>query len=62
MWNLILKIYKWTYLQSRNRFTNIKNKLMLTKGKYGGRDKSGTWDKYLYTNIHSTNTQERLTV
>ena len=35
---------------------------MLTKGKYGGRDKSGTWNKHLYTSIYSTNTQERLTV
>ena len=29
--------YKWTYLQSRNRLTDIENKFMVTKGKGGGR-------------------------
>ena len=29
----------------RNRFTDIENKLMVTKGKnVAGRDKSGAWD------------------
>ena len=31
MWNL-KKWYKWTHLQSRNRFTDIESKLMVTKG------------------------------
>ena len=31
MWNL-KKWYRWTYLQNRNRFTDFKNKLMVTKG------------------------------
>ena len=31
MWNL-KKWYKWTYLQNINRFTDIENKLMVTKG------------------------------
>ena len=31
MWNL-KKWYKWTYLQNRNRLTDFKNKLMVTKG------------------------------
>ena len=31
MWNL-KKRYKWTYLQNRNRLTDIENKLMATKG------------------------------
>ena len=37
MWNL-KKWYKWTYLQSRNRLTDIENKLMVTKGEsvWGG--------------------------
>ena len=31
MWNLIFKKwYKWTYLQNRNRLTDIENKLMVT--------------------------------
>ena len=29
------KGYKWTYLQNRNRFTDIENKFMVTKGKGG---------------------------
>ena len=34
--------YKWTYLQNRNRFTDIENKLMVTKGERGWRrDKLG---------------------
>ena len=37
--------YKWTYLQNRNRLTDIENKLMVTKGeRQEGRDKLGVWD------------------
>ena len=43
MWNL-KAWYKWTYLQNKNRLTDIKNKLMVTKGERGGRDKLGVWD------------------
>ena len=28
--------YKWTYLQIRNRLTDIENKLLVTKGEQGG--------------------------
>ena len=31
------KWYKWTYLQNRNRFTDVENKLMVTKGERAGR-------------------------
>ena len=41
MWNL--KGYKWTYLQNRNRVTDVENKLWLPGGK-GGRDKLEDWD------------------
>ena len=40
MWNF-LKRYKWTYIQNRNRATDIEYKLMVTKGEGGGRDKLG---------------------
>ena len=45
MWNL-KKWYKWTYLQNRNWFTNIDNKLLVNKGESGewGKDKLGIWD------------------
>ena len=42
MWNL-KKWYKWTYLQNRNRLTDIKDKLIITKGVGEGRDKLGVW-------------------
>ena len=43
-WNL-KKWYKWTYLQNRNRLTDIEKNLWLPKGKgEGGRDKLGVWD------------------
>ena len=32
------KRYKWTYLQNRNRFTDLENKLMVTKREGGGRN------------------------
>ena len=34
MWNLE-KEYKWTYLQNRNRLTDIENILMVDKGELG---------------------------
>ena len=43
MWNL-KKWYKWTYLQNRNRPTDIENKHTVTKGERRGRDKLGVWD------------------
>ena len=43
MWN-IKKWYKWTYLQNRNRFTDIENKHIVDKGERGMRDKLGIWD------------------
>ena len=47
MWlicRILKKRYRWTYLQSRNRLTNIENKLLVTKGKGGRGDKLGVWD------------------
>ena len=35
MWNLE-KWHRWTYLQSRNRDTDVEDKLMDTKGERGG--------------------------
>ena len=37
--------HKWTYLGNTNIFTDIENKLMVSKGERGwGRDKLGVWD------------------
>ena len=36
MWNLKIW-YKWTYLQNRNRVTDVENKLTVTRGERGER-------------------------
>ena len=53
MWNL-RKGYTWTYLQNRNRVTDVENKLMVTNGESGGggRDKLGDWDWHIHTVIY----------
>ena len=43
MWNLE-KWFRETYLQSRNRDTDIENKCVDTKGGKGGWDELGDWD------------------
>ena len=58
-WNL-KKWYKWTYLQNRNRLTGIENKLMVTKGERGGRDKLGVWDLQIHTIIYKIGKQQDL--
>ena len=35
MWNLKTKMYKWTYLENRNKSTDIDNKLIFTKREVG---------------------------
>ena len=51
MWNL-KKWYKWTYLQNRNRVTDVENKLMVTMGERRGKDKLGDWDWHIHTTIY----------
>ena len=41
--------YRWSYLQSRNRDTDGKNKHMDTKGERGQWDELGDWDWHIYT-------------
>lgn len=51
VWNLKKLIYRWSYLQSRDKDTNIKNKCMTIKGEIQERwDKLGDWDWHRYTN------------
>ena len=38
------KMIQTNSLQNRNRLTDIENKLMVTKGEAGGRNKLGIWD------------------
>ena len=37
------KVIKWTYLRNRNRFTDIENKLLVTKGNSGGRGRDNIY-------------------
>ena len=47
------KIYRWNYLQVRNRLTDIENKLTVTKWEKGwGRYKLGVWDLQIQITIH----------
>ena len=48
---ILKKWYKWTYLQNRKRLTDIENKLMVTKGEKGRRDKLGFGIK-IYTLLY----------
>ena len=50
MWNL-KKWYKWTYLQNRNRVTDVENKLMVTSS-WVEMDKLGDWDWHIHTTIY----------
>ena len=47
MWNLE-KWYRWSYLQSRNRGTDVENKCMDTKGERRGWEELGDWDGHIY--------------
>ena len=45
MISLLKKMVQGTYLQNRNRVTDVENKIMVTRGERGtGRDKLGDWD------------------
>ena len=50
MWNL--KMYRWAYLQSRNRDTGIENICMNTEGRRGRWDEMGDWDWHMYTAMY----------
>ena len=52
------KWYKWTYLQNRNSLTDIKNKLMVTKGEMRGRDESEGWSEHTHTIAFKTDNQQ----
>ena len=53
IWNLE-KWYTWSYLQSRNRSTDIANKCMYTGGKEVVWEEPGEWDWHIYTNMYKT--------
>ena len=59
MWNLKQqqqqkkKQYEWTYLQNRNKVTDVENKCMITRGKEKERrDKLGNGDWHIHNTIY----------
>ena len=52
------KWYKWTYLQNRNRFTDLENELMVPGGDGGRRDRLGVWDWHVHTAIFKIDNQQ----
>ena len=48
------KKYRLSYLQRRNRDTDIENKYLDTKGERKGCKELGDWDRYIYTAIYKT--------
>ena len=46
------KRYKWTYLQNRNRLTDIENKLMVTNGKRKGEGINWEFGIKIYTLLY----------
>ena len=50
--NLKGNLCKWTYLQKRNRFTDIENKLLVAKGDKSRGGTEGLWDWYMHTIAH----------
>ena len=66
MWNLKRKRYNWTYLQNRNRVTDVQNKCMVTKGgKSSKKHTLGHWtDRHtaLYVKKESDVVQSCLTL
>ena len=66
MLNLRKKWYKWTYLQNRNRLTDLESELMVTQGGGGGgwgrvvreRDGLGVWDWYVHSAIFKVQNQQ----
>ena len=51
---------KRTYLQNRNRPTDIESKIIITKGKGDEIDKLGDWNYHIHTTIYIINNQQNL--
>ena len=58
----IKKWYKWTYLQKRNRLTDLENELMVTRGKAGRRDRLRVWGFCVHADILRIDNQQGSTV
>ena len=54
------KSHKWTYLQNRNRLTDLENKLMVMGGRVEGRDRLGVWDWHIQTTMFKITNKDLL--
>ena len=54
MWNLFFLMIQMKSLKNRNRLTDFENKLIVTKGDVGEKDKLGAWNEHTYTTIRKT--------
>ena len=54
------KTNKWTYLQNRNRLTDLENKLNYgyQGGRVGGRDRLEIWDWHVHTAVFKIDNQQ----
>ena len=45
-------------LKNRNRLTDFENKLIVTKGEVGEKDKLKAWNEHTHTTIYNTDNQQ----
>ena len=51
---------QWTYLQNRNRLTDLENEFTVTRREvWAGRDRLKVWDWYIHTAIFKIYNQHR---
>ena len=59
VWNL-KKCFRWTYLQNRNRVTDVENNLMVTGVGKKGKDKLGDWNWHIHSTIYKIDNRASL--
>ena len=56
------KWYKWTYLQNRNKLTDLENEFVVTGGQAEEKGMLKSWDRHEHTAIFEMYNQEDRTV
>ena len=57
-----IAMFRYTNSQNRNRLTDVKSKLPVTKEETWGKDESGGWDGHKHAAAHKTDNQQGPTV
>ena len=56
---ILKKLYKWTYLQNRNRLNRVREQTYgYQEGRAAGRDRLGVWDWHVHTAIFRIDKQQ----